>query len=81
MLVIPHGFGGILGTISIAQFDHAGWYDQIFAILVVGIFTVVIPTLIVIITIKLVPIRVDEDSEERDLDLSQHGEKAYDLNS
>tara|TARA_B100000900_G_scaffold322448_1_gene281853 strand:+ start:524 stop:1696 length:1173 start_codon:yes stop_codon:yes gene_type:complete len=76
-----HGFGGILGTISIAVFGHAGWYEQIFAILVVGIFTIVITTLIVIITMKLVPIRVDEDSEERGLDLSEHGEKAYDLNS
>ena len=76
-----HGFGGILGTISIAVFGHAGWYEQIFAILVVGIFTIVITTLIVIITMKIVPIRVDEDSEERGLDLSEHGEKAYDLNS
>ena len=76
-----HGFGGILGTISIAVFGHAGWYEQIFAMLVVGIFTIVITTLIVIITMKIVPIRVDEDSEERGLDLSEHGEKAYDLNS
>ena len=76
-----HGFGGILGVISIAVFGHAGWYEQIFAILVVGIFTIVITTLIVIITMKIVPIRVDEDSEERGLDLSEHGEKAYDLNS
>jgi Amt family ammonium transporter len=76
-----HGFGGILGTISIAVFGHAGWYEQIFAILVVGIFTIVITTLIVIITMKIVPIRVGEDSEERGLDLSEHGEKAYDLNS
>ncbi len=76
-----HGFGGILGIISIAVFGHAGWYEQIFAILVVGIFTIVITTLIVIITMKIVPIRVGEDSEERGLDLSEHGEKAYDLNS
>ena len=76
-----HGFGGILGTISIAVFGHAGWYEQIFAILVVGIFTIVITTLIVIITMKIVPIRVSEDSEERGLDLTEHGEKAYDLNS
>ena len=76
-----HGFGGILGTISIALFGHAGWYEQIFAILVVGVFTIVITTLIIIITMKIVPIRVDEDSEERGLDLSDHGEKAYDLNS
>ena len=30
---------------------------------------------------KIVPIRVSEDSEERGLDLTEHGEKAYDLNS
>ena len=49
--------------------------------MVVGVFTVAITTLIVVVTMKIVPIRVDEESEEKGLDLSEHGEKAYDLNS
>ena len=76
-----HGFGGILGTLSIAFFGHAGWYEQIYGVMVVGVFTVAITTLIVVVTMKIVPIRVDEESEEKGLDLSEHGEKAYDLNS
>ena len=76
-----HGFGGILGTLSIAFFGHAGWYEQVYGVMVVGVFTVAITTLIVVVTMKIVPIRVDEESEEKGLDLSEHGEKAYDLNS
>ena len=76
-----HGFGGILGTLSIAFFGHAGWYEQIYGVLVVGVFTFTITTLIVVVTMKIVPIRVNEESEEKGLDLSEHGEKAYDLNS
>lgn len=76
-----HGFGGILGTLSIAFFGHAGWYEQIYGVLVVGVFTFAITTLIVVVTMKIVPIRVNEESEEKGLDLSEHGEKAYDLNS
>ena len=37
--------------------------------------------MIVILVKTIVPIRVDSDSEEIGLDQSEHGEKAYDLNS
>tara|TARA_Y100001936_G_scaffold138141_1_gene134940 strand:+ start:4967 stop:6199 length:1233 start_codon:yes stop_codon:yes gene_type:complete len=76
-----HGFGGILGTLSIAVFGHAGWYEQVFGVLSVGIYTLVITTIIVIIVKAIVPIRVESDSEEVGLDQSEHGEKAYDLSS
>jgi Amt family ammonium transporter len=76
-----HGFGGILGTLSIAAFGHAGWYEQLFGVVTVGIYTVVITTIIVILVKSIVPIRVDSDNEEVGLDQSEHGEKAYDLNS
>ena len=44
-----HGFGGILGTLSIAVFGHAGWYEQLFGVISVGIFTVIVTVLIVIV--------------------------------
>ena len=76
-----HGFGGILGTLSIAVFGHAGWYEQLFGVISVGIFTVIVTVLIVIVCIQFVGIRVTSDEENSGLDLSEHGEKAYDMNS
>ena len=76
-----HGFGGILGTLSIAFFGHAGWYEQLSGVLIVGIYTLVITALIVVFVKMVVPIRVESDNEEVGLDQSEHGEKAYDLNS
>ena len=76
-----HGFGGILGTLSIAFFGHAGWYEQLSGVLVVGIYTLVTTALIVVLVNMVVPIRVESDNEEVGLDQSEHGEKAYDLNS
>ena len=76
-----HGFGGILGTLSIAVFGHAGWYEQLFGVISVGIFTVIVTVLIVIVCIQFVGIRVTPDEENSGLDLSEHGEKAYDMNS
>ena len=76
-----HGFGGILGTLSIALFGHAGWYEQIFGVLSVGIYTLAATTFIIIICKAIVPLRVESESEEVGLDQSEHGEKAYDLSS
>jgi len=76
-----HGFGGILGTLMIALFGYAGWYEQIFGVLTVGIFTILITFIIVVVVKSLVGIRVSSDDENSGLDLAEHGEKAYDINS
>ena len=76
-----HGFGGILGTLSIAAFGHAGWYEQLYGVLTVGIYTLVMTTIIVVVVKAIVPLRVESDDEEIGLDQSEHGEKAYDLSS
>ena len=76
-----HGFGGILGTLSIAAFGHAGWYEQLYGVLTVGIYTLVMTTIIVVVVKAIVPLRVESDDEEVGLDQSEHGEKAYDLSS
>ena len=72
-----HGVGGIIGTLSIAFFGYAGWYEQFFGIAVVGIYTIVITAVIILVAKSIVPIRVSGDEEESGLDLSEHGEKAY----
>jgi len=72
-----HGVGGIIGTLSVAFFGYAGWYEQLFGVTVVGIYTIVITTVIVLVAKSIVPIRVSGDEEESGLDLSEHGEKAY----
>ncbi len=76
-----HGVGGIFGTIMIAVFGGATWGAQLGALAIVGIFTVV-GTMIIIYAVKAVfPIRVDLETETNGLDLSVHGERAYELNS
>ena len=65
----------------IALFGYAGWYEQIFGVLTVGIFTILITFIIVVVVKSLVGIRVSSDDENSGLDLAEHGEKAYDINS
>ena len=76
-----HGVGGIFGTLMIAGFGHGAWVAQIGALIVVGIFTLVVSYILVKITQIFVPLRVDAETETNGLDLSAHGERAYDMNS
>ncbi|MGJ8583245.1 MAG: ammonium transporter [Marinosulfonomonas sp.] len=82
-----HGVGGIFGTIMIAVFGTLGfandatWTAQLGALLIVGVFTTVVTVILVKLCGALVGFRVDEESEFQGLDLSQHGESAYDHQS
>ena len=82
-----HGVGGIFGTIMIAVFGTLGfandatWTAQLGALLFVGVFTTVVTVVLVKLCSALVGFRVDEESEFQGLDLSQHGESAYDHQS
>ena len=76
-----HGVGGIFGTLMIAGFGHGAWVAQIGALIVVGIFTLVVSYILIKITQIFVPLRVDAETETNGLDLSAHGERAYDMNS
>ena len=75
-----HGVGGIFGTLMIAGFGHGAWVAQVGALIVVGIFTLscLHPDQV---TQIFVPLRVDAETETNGLDLSAHGERAYDMNS
>lgn len=81
-----HGVGGITGMILTAIFArgnnasllHGGFEvfaHHMAALLLVSIFTFVGAYLLFKLTNKLIPMRVNDESEELGLDLSQHGEQ------
>ena len=76
-----HGVGGIFGTIMIAAFGHGDWTAQLGSLAVVGVFTIVVTFILVKLTALVFPIRVDEEVEFEGLDLTSHGERAYDMTS
>ncbi|MDA0361729.1 MAG: ammonium transporter [Proteobacteria bacterium] len=76
-----HGIGGIFGTIMLAGFGYAGWTEQLGSIFIVGLFTIVMTTLIVKGLATVITIRVSEEDEISGLDRASHGERAYDLTS
>jgi Amt family ammonium transporter len=76
-----HGVGGIFGTLMIAGFGHGAWVAQVGALIVVGIFTLIVSYILIKVTQIFVPLRVDAETETNGLDLSAHGERAYDMNS
>ncbi len=73
-----HGVGGIFGIIMIAVLGHGSWTAQLGGLVVVGVFTVVMTVILVKLTALVFPIRVSEEDEINGLDLSSHGERAYD---
>ena len=76
-----HGVGGIFGTIMIAVFGAGTWVAQIGSLVIVGIFTVVVTVVLVKLVSLVTPLRVSEEDEYTGLDLSAHGERAYDHTS
>ena len=76
-----HGVGGIFGTIMIAVFGAGTWAAQLGGLAVVGVWTIVLTFIIIKITAAVMPIRVDAETEANGLDISTHGERAYELNS
>ena len=76
-----HGIGGIFGTIMIAVFDAGTWAAQMGSLVIVGGFTVVVTFLLVKLVALFTTLRVSEEDERTGLDLSAHGERAYDHSS
>lgn len=73
-----HGVGGIFGTIMLAVLGHSAWAAQLGGIAVVGVYTIVVTTVIVFVVKAITPLRVDDEAETTGLDLAVHGERAYD---
>ncbi len=76
-----HGVGGIFGTIMIAVFGAGDWIAQLGALLIVGVFTVIATWALAKLAGLVTPIRVDAETEFNGLDISAHGERAYDITS
>ena len=73
-----HGVGGIFGTIMIAAFGAGTWVAQLGSLLIVGVFTVVVTVALIFVVKAITPLRVDAEDEEQGLDITAHGERAYD---
>lgn len=73
-----HGVGGIFGTIMIAAFGAASWAAQLGSLVIVGVFTTVVTVVLIFVVKAITALRVDDETETNGLDLSVHGERAYD---
>ena len=73
-----HGVGGIFGTIMIAVFGAGSFVAQLGSLAIVGVFTVVGTVILVKVAQAIAGFRVDQETEFNGLDISQHGERAYD---
>ncbi|MBM1631986.1 ammonium transporter [Sulfitobacter mediterraneus] len=76
-----HGVGGIFGTIMIAALGAGSWAAQLGSLVIVGVFTTVVTLVLIYVCKAVLPIRVDLETETNGLDLSVHGERAYDITS
>ena len=76
-----HGVGGIFGTIMVAAFGAGTWAAQLGGLAVVGLWTVVASFALVKLCALITPLRVDAETESNGLDLTVHGERAYELTS
>jgi Amt family ammonium transporter len=76
-----HGVGGIFGTVMIAVFGAGTWTAQLGGLAVVGLWTVAVTWGLVKLVALVTPLRVDLETETNGLDLSVHGERAYELTS
>ena len=76
-----HGVGGMFGIVMLAVFGYASWVAQLGGLAVVGVWTIVTTTGIILVTRMIFPLRVDEETEATGLDLISHGERAYDMTS
>ena len=76
-----HGVGGIFGTIMIAVFGAGSFVAQLGSLAIVGVYTIVVSVILIFVVRAITPLRVDEETETNGLDLSVHGERAYDMSS
>ena len=73
--------GLVTGTIVIAAFGYGNWGAQLGGLAIVGAYTIVVSIILIKLVGLITPLRVDIESEVNGLDLSVHGERAYDMNS
>lgn len=76
-----HGVGGMFGIVMLAILGHASWSAQLGGLVVVGIWTLITTVVILLVVRAVFGLRVDQEAEYTGLDLTSHGERAYDHSS
>jgi ammonium transporter, Amt family len=89
-----HGVGGIMGSLLLAVFaseslggvgyaEGAGMASQLWVqlkgVAIVAVYSAVVTLIIGYMVSMVLPMRVSEDAERDGLDISSHGERAWDL--
>ena len=81
-----HGLGGILGILmmpllnSIGFSNGSSWVSQILSVIIVGLFTLIMTIIIIKFLNLFIEMRVNHENEVEGLDISVHGERAYENN-
>ena len=81
-----HGLGGILGILmmpllnSIGFSNGSSWVSQILSVIIVGLFTLIMTIIIIKFLNLFIEMRVNDENETEGLDISVHGERAYENN-
>ena len=81
-----HGLGGILGILmmpllnSIGFSNGSSWVSQILSVIIVGLFTLIMTIIIIKFLNLFIEMRVNHENEAEGLDISVHGERAYENN-
>mgnify|MGYP001200078299 FL=1 len=81
-----HGLGGIFGILMMPLLNTIGfsngssWVSQIFSVIIVGLFTLIMSIIIIKFLNLFIEMRISEENETEGLDISVHGERAYDNN-
>ncbi len=72
----------MISLLALAGFENgSSFISQIGGILIVGVYTIVVTAILILVIKQFFPLRVSEEIETEGLDLSEHGEKAYDFRS
>ena len=76
-----HGVGGIFGTLMIGILGAGSFTAQAGALVIVGVYTLAVTWVLARLSALVIPMRADAEAEFNGLDLSAHGERAYDITS
>jgi len=76
-----HGVCGIWGTVAVAIFGGANLMSQIIGVIGVYVFAFVFSFVVFGIIKAIMGVRVSEEEESEGLDISEHGQEAYNTNS
>jgi len=79
--IVTGTIAGLASVIMIAAFGIGSWAAQLGSLLIVGVYTTVVTVVLIFICKAFTQLRVDDETETSGLDLSVHGERAYDISS